>query len=348
MSIKFCSLWSRAKYSLQRYNLAMPAYKLEQLKHDHDFAPHNHRGETRTLYVVALTAVTMVVEIVAGAVYGSMALQADGWHMGTHVAAFMITLFAYQYARRNSDNPAYSFGTGKVNVLGGFASAVGLAVVALVMVVESCQRLLGEPEIHFNQAIAVAAFGLVVNVISAFLLQDDHHHGHSHGHGHDHDHHHHSTKDHHHSHHEDDPPEDQNLHAAYLHVLADALTSVLAIVALLTGKFLSWYWLDPAMGLLGATIIVIWALRLVGQTAPTLLDASLPESDVAAIKQRVESEGDCRISDFHAWRISGNHYAVVLSLVSERPRAVEDYKALLAGYPQLVHVSVEVHPAKVA
>jgi len=206
----------------------MHVHTLENWQHSHDFSVKNEKGEQRTQYVLILTAITMVVEIIAGSIYGSMALLADGWHMGTHVAAFMIALFAYRYARKHANNPAYAFGTGKVNVLGGFASAIALAVVALVMLIESLQRIVDPQTIHFNEAIFVASIGLFINVLSAFLLKDDH----THSHHHDHEHHHHH---------------DHNLRAAYLHVLADAMTSLLAIVALLSGKYLGRNWLDPLL-----------------------------------------------------------------------------------------------------
>ena len=230
----------------------MHEHSLDRWQHNHDFAVKNEKGERRTLYVLILTAITMVVEIIAGSVYGSMALLADGWHMGTHVAAFMITNFAYRFSRKNADNPTFAFGTGKVNVLGGFASAVALAVVALVMLIESLNRIVDPHVIAFNQAIAVACIGLFINLISAFLLKDNHSHHHHHGHEHDH-----------------------NLRAAYLHVIADAMTSVLAIIALVSGKYLGWNWLDPVMGIVGAIIITRWSYGLLKQTGPILLDASI-------------------------------------------------------------------------
>ena len=196
----------------------MHVHTLNKWQHRHEFSINNEKGEQRTQYVLILTAVTMVVEIIAGSIYGSMALLADGWHMGTHVAAFVIAIFAYRYARKHAHDPAYAFGTGKVNILGGFASAIALAVVALVMLVESLQRILAQQVIQFNEAIAVAVIGLLVNVVSVFLLRNVHNHEH-----HDHDHHH---------------GHDHNLRSAYLHVLADAMTSLLAIVALLSGNFL--------------------------------------------------------------------------------------------------------------
>jgi len=304
----------------------------ENWRHHHDFSLKNNHGERRTLYVLILTAVTMIVEIAAGSLYGSMALLADGWHMGTHVAAFMITIFAYRYARKHAQNAAYTFGTGKVNVLGGFASAVALAVVALVMLVESFHRILDPQMIRFDQAIAVAALGLLINLISALLLQ----HGHSHDHDdHDHD----GGHGHHHDH---------NLRAAYLHVLADALTSVLAIVALVSGKYLGWSWLDPVMGIVGAMIITRWAYGLAKQTGPILLDASIAEKDRRAIQRTLEKEPDVAVADLHIWKIAAGHHAAVISLVTPHPRPTGYYKALLGDFPQLSHITIEVNEGAAA
>ena len=300
---------------------------LKSWQHSHDFYAGNEAGERRTHYVLLLTAITMVAEIIAGSAYGSMALLADGWHMGTHVAAFLIALFAYRYARKHSNNPAYAFGTGKVNVLGGFASAVALAVVALVMLVESLQRLFEPQAIHFNEAIAVAGIGLSVNVISAFLLSDDHAHAHHHDHAH------------HHSH-------DHNLRAAYLHVLADAMTSVLAIVALVSGKYLGWNWLDPVMGMVGAIIITRWSFGLLKQTSPILLDASIEEDYRHAIEEAIEKDADNRISDIHVWRVSANHYAAIIALVTHSPQAAEHYRRLLSDFHRLSHVTIEVNECR--
>ena len=307
----------------------MHAQTLENLQHNHDYSVNNEKGERRTQYVLMLTAVTMVVEIIAGSIFGSMALLADGWHMGTHVAAFMIAIFAYRYARKNANNPAYAFGTGKVNVLGGFASAVALAVVALVMLVESLQRLFDPHIIHFNEAITVAGVGLLVNVISALLLKDGHthnHHHHEHGHA--------------HSHH------DHNLHAAYLHVLADAMTSLLAIIALVCGKYFGWNWLDPLMGMVGAIIITRWSYGLLRQTSPVLLDASIDEDYRLAIREAVEADADNRISDFHIWKVSANHYAAIISLVTDSPDTAEHYKELLSDFHKLAHVTIEINVCK--
>lgn len=310
----------------------MHTHTLERWQHAHRFSSTNEKGERRTYYVLALTAATMLVEIITGTLFGSMALLADGWHMGTHVAAFLITLFAYRHARRHADDPAYAFGTGKVGVLGGFSSAIALAVVAVVMMVESILRLISPHEIQFDAAIGVAVIGLAVNVISAFLLKDDHHHHHHH--------HHDDGAEHHHG---DGHHHDHNLRAAYLHVLADALTSLLAIVALLSGKYFGWSWMDALMGIVGAVIITHWAYGLLRQTAPILLDAGIDPACIAEIRERVESDRDNRISDLHVWRVSAHHHAVILSIVTHDPRPVEHYKKLLEGVNGLAHITVEVH-----
>jgi len=300
---------------------------LSTWEHDHDFAVKNEKGERRTLYVLILTAVTMVVEIIAGSVYGSMALLADGWHMSTHVAAFLIAIFAYRYARRHAASPAYAFGTGKVNVLGGFASAVALAVVSLVMLVESLKRIIEPHAIQYNEAIVVAVIGLLINVVSAFLLKDDH----AHDHGHDDDH--------------SDHPHDHNLQAAYFHVLADAMTSLLAIGALLSGKLLGWNWLDPMMGIVGAAIITRWAYGLMRQTSPILLDASIEVDYQRTIKEAIEKDADNRVSDIHVWRVGPNSYAAIISIVTHAPNTTEHYKGLLVHFTRLSHVTIEVNAA---
>ena len=303
----------------------MHQHPLKQWQHNHDFAVKNEKGERSTLYVLILTAITMVVEIIAGSVYGSMALLADGWHMGTHVAAFMITIFAYRYSRKHANSPAFAFGTGKVNVLGGFASAVALAVIALIMLIESLHRIIDPHVIFFNQAIAVACIGLFINLFSAFLLKGNHSHQHDH-HSHDHNHEH-----------------DHNLRAAYLHVIADAMTSVLAIIALVSGKYLGWNWLDPIMGIVGAIIITRWSYGLLKQTGPILLDASIEEDYQLKIKDTIEKDSDNRISDIHIWKIGANHYAAIISLVTHFPNTTEHYKGLLSHFHRLSHVTIEVN-----
>jgi len=296
----------------------MHIHTLNNWQHNHDFAVIHDKGERRTKQVLVLTFFTMIVEILAGIKFGSMALLADGWHMSTHVVAFMITVFAYRYSRVHANDQTFAFSTAKVGVLGGFASSIALAVVALVMIIESVQRLFDPYVIHFNEAIAVATFGLVINLVSVLLLKDHHHHDHHH---------------HHHHHH------DQNLKAAYLHVLADALTSILAIIALLAGKYYAWNWLDPVMGIVGATVITRWAYTLLKETSPVLLDESVDEKYKQAVKEKIENDSDNRISDLHIWRIGPNHYAIILSLVTHSPKSPEYYKAMLEDFNKLGHIS---------
>lgn len=300
--------------------------------HEHDFAVAHEQGERRTYKVILLTAITMVVEIVAGIGFGSMALLADGWHMGTHVAAFGITIFAYRYARRHANSGRYTFGTGKVSVLGGFASAVALAVVALVMIVESVTRLFSPHTIQFNEAIVVAVLGLIINLISALILHD---HGHSHEHSHDEE-----ESPHPHPHH------DHNLRAAYLHVMADALTSVCAIAALLTGKYFGWGWMDPIMGIVGALVITRWALGLLRETSAILLDGSAGDRRLLAIRSRIETAPTTRLTDLHVWQVGPHHQAAILAIVTSDPRPADEYKARLRDLHGLSHITIEVNSAQ--
>ena len=308
---------------------------INRLQHDHNYTIFNKKGERRTRLVLVLTFLTMALEIAAGIIFGSMALLADGWHMGTHVAAFMITLYAYRYSRRHANDQTFAFSSGKVGVLGGFASSVALGVVALMMLIESGERILTPRHIQFDHALMVAGFGLFINFICALLLKDSHHH-HDHGHSHDHDHHHH----------------DHNLRAAYFHVLADALTSVLAIIALYSGKYYGWHWLDPAMGVVGALIIARWSLSLMKETSPVLLDESIALKHKTAIKEIIEEDADNRIADLHIWRVGPEHYAAIISVVSHHPKEPDYYKRLLKDTAdlkqrkimrKLVHLTVEVH-----
>ena len=307
----------------------MHTHTLSQWQHTHEFSVIQEHGEKRTVQVLLLTAITMVVEIVAGLTFGSMALLADGWHMGTHVAAFSITIFAYRYAKKHSASARFSFGTGKVSVLGGFASAVALVVVALMMALESIHRLFSPQAIRFNEAIGVAVLGLVINLLSAFLLQSHHGHGHSHGHDHGHVHHH-----------------DHNLRAAYLHVLADAFTSVLAIVALFSGKYLAWNWLDPMMGIVGAAVITKWAHGLLKETSGILLDGSMDSEIQQTLIQTIESDRDNRISDIHVWKVGPNHHAAMISIVTHYAQPPQYYKKLIADLASLDHVTIKVNPCE--
>lgn len=301
-------------------------------RHEHVFLGENHdRNARRTWLVIALTATMMVVEITAGSIYGSMALVADGWHMSTHAAAMLISALAYLYARKHAKNPRFTFGTGKLGDLAGFASAVILALVALLIGWESFQRFYNPVEISFTQAILVACIGLGVNLLSAWLLRDDHahHHGHSHDHGHDHAHH---------------GGKDNNLRAAYLHVLADALTSVLAIIALLFGSFYGWLWMDPAMGVVGALVIARWSWGLVRDSGGVLLDYVPASEDLPEeIRELIEVDGD-RIEDLHVWQVGPGHHAAIVSIKSPAPKPLATYRARLAGIHDLSHLTIEVEP----
>jgi cation diffusion facilitator family transporter len=303
----------------------MHIHTLQLWKHSHRFNTEDAHGERNTRRVILLTFSMMVIEISAGYLFGSMALLADGWHMGTHAVALGITAFAYYYARRHSNNPNDSFGTGKVGVLGGFGSAVVLAVIALLMVVESIQRLISPVPIRFNEAIAVAVVGLAVNIISAVLLQEKHDHSHNHEHI--------STKKYH----------DHNLRAAYLHVLADALTSLLAIIALFTGKAFGWIWMDPIMGIVGALIITRWSYGLLVDTGKVLLDRDVNQEAVEELRSKIESDSDNQVSDIHLWRVGSHHLSAIISIVTHYPKPPEHYKKLLAEYDDIVHVTVEVN-----
>ena len=293
--------------------------------HSHNFNIDHTESERNTKRVILLTAVMMVLEIAAGTYYGSMALLADGWHMGTHVAALSISVFAYRYSRLHAEDARYSFGTGKVNALGGFASGIALVVVALLMGIESFHRLISPETIQFNQAIVVAILGLSVNLLSLFMLGGNHHHGHDHHH--DHEHHH-----------------DHNLRAASLHVLADALTSVLAIIALFAGKALGWVWLDPIMGIVGAILITRWSYGLLKDTSSILLDRQAKEETLSKVRKLIEADADNKVADLHIWRIAPNHFAAIISIVTHTPQAVAHYKNLVADLDELSHVTVEICP----
>jgi cation diffusion facilitator family transporter len=307
----------------------MHTHSLEPWTHRHAFLGVRHdRHARRTWLVVGLTAAMMVAEIVGGTLFGSMALVADGWHMSTHAGALAVAGLAYHFARKHADDPRFTFGTGKLGELAGFASAVVLALVALLIGYESLQRFLAPVPIRFNEAIAIAVLGLAVNVVSAYLLRENHEHDHD---------------DHHHRGHHDHA--DSNLRAAYLHVLADALTSVLAIVGLLAARFYGWIWMDPAAGIVGAIMIAAWSVGLVRSAGAVLLDTVPDASFASEIKERLERNGD-RVSDLHMWRVGPGHSALVASVVSDQPQDPAVYKARLTGLSGLSHVTVEVHACK--
>lgn len=286
--------------------------------YDHIYLPHTHeRNARRTNWVIGLTVVTMVVEIAAGWLTGSMALLADGFHMATHAGALAIAALAYGFARRHARNARFTFGTGKVGDLAGFASAILLAVAALGIAAESGARLFHLRTIDFDDALLVATIGLAVNLISAWMLMDHH----------DHDHHHAHT--------------DTNLRAAYLHVLADALTSVAAIAALLGGRYLGWLWLDPLIGIAGALIILRWAWGLMRDAAGILLDTAEPEH--AAAIQQIVTEAGGGIADLHVWRLGPHAHAAIVSLVGDGGD-MQTIRCAIHALPHFVHVTVERQP----
>jgi cation diffusion facilitator family transporter len=316
----------------------MHTHTLESWQHSHVFLGERHdENERRTWLVVALTTAMMAAEIVGGTLFGSMALVADGWHMSTHAGALAIAALAYRLARRHASNDRFGFGTGKFGELAGYSSAMLLATVALLVGWESAVRLFNPVSIGFDQAIGIALAGLAVNLASAWLLRDTDHgetprrgdgEGHRHGHEH-HGHHHH----------------DYNFRAAYLHVLADTLTSVLAILALLAGRLYGWAWMDPATGIVGAIVIAQWSFSLLRSSGAILLDAMPDRTLAASLKRRLELDSD-RVADLHVWRLGPGHVGVVASIVTDAPQAPDAYKARLADLAGLSHVTVEVHACR--
>jgi cation diffusion facilitator family transporter len=309
------------------------AHDLSPWQHTHQFDLGNREGETRTRWVLALTLVTMVAEIGAGWWTGSMALLADGWHMGTHALALGVAVGAYALARRHAADTRFTFGTWKIEVLGSFASALVLGMVAIGIVVESGLRLWRAEPIDIRTALIVAVVGLVVNVASAWLLQ-----GSGAGHGHDH-----GDHDHHHHHHHDHAHDDLNLRAAYVHVLADALTSVLAIGALLGALWLGWWWLDPVVGVAGAIVIAVWSVGLLRQSSAVLLDREMDHPLAQEIREDIESDGDAKVADLHVWRVGRAQFAAIACVVADAPLAPSVYRARLARHEELVHLSLEVN-----
>jgi len=310
----------------------MHTHSIEPWQHPHVFLGTKHdRHERRTWFVVALTAAMMVAEIVGGTIFGSMAVIADGWHMSTHAGALGIAAFAYRFARKHARDPRFSFGTGKLGELAAFASAVCLALIAAAIGYEAVMRLMQPVAIHFQEAIGLAVLGLGVNLASAWLLferDDPHAHDHHH-HGHGADHHHVDGRD-------------NNIRAAFVHVLADALTSVLAIVALSCGLAFGWVWMDPLMALIGVAVILSWSFGLIRSAGSVLLDM-VPDGRLAArIRERIEVDGD-RLSDLHLWRLGPGHTGLIAVVVSDQPQAPSAYKHRLEGVGGLSHITIEVH-----
>lgn len=314
----------------------MHTHNLSDWSHDHVFDTGNQASERGTRLVMWITAVMMVIEITAGWVYNSMALLADGWHMSSHAVAIGLSAMAYATARRYAKDPRFAFGTWKIEVLGGFASAIFLLGVAAMMVVGSVERIISPQPIQYQEAIVIAVLGLAVNLVSALILGKAHHHDHGHGHSHDHDHH----DDHGHHH-------DLNLKSAYLHVIADAATSVLAIVALIGGWIYGWSWLDPVMGIVGAVLVAVWAKGLIVETGKVLLDREMDHPVVDEIREVVETgadSGETRIADLHVWRVGKSVYSCALTVVThDASLTPDDIRKRLSVHEEIVHSTIEVH-----
>lgn len=321
--------------------------------HSHAVTEGSSGDEKRTLYVVILTLVMMIIEIASGIYTGSMALLADGWHMGTHAFALGISYAAFVLARKHASSGIFSFGTGKFGVLAGYTSSLILGAAAAWMIYESILRFLNPVQIAFGEAIGVAVLGLIVNAASMGIL-GHHDHGHSHGHEHDHDEHEHNHDGHEHEHehhhdeheHEHEHEHDHNYKAAYIHVFADALTSVFAIVALLAGLYLGWTFLDPVMGVVGGLVITRWAWILFKETAFILLDKNADEELRKEISDIVEADGDSRVADLHVWHVGSRKVSAIITVISGHNLQAEEYKARLAEVHELVHASVEVYQCK--
>jgi cation diffusion facilitator family transporter len=317
----------------------MQASDLAARTHGHIFDQSNPLAERSTRLVMWITAAMMVVEIAAGWWYNSMALLADGWHMSSHAVAIGLSAFAYASARRYAQDPRFAFGTWKIEILGGFASAIFLLGVAALMVFGSAERILAPQAIQYKEAIAIAVLGLLVNVACALILGKAHNHGHDHGHAHGHEHHH----GHNHGEHQD-----LNLKSAYIHVIADAATSVLAIAALLGGWLYGWSWLDPVMGLLGALLVAVWAKGLISDTGRVLLDREMDHPVVEEIREVVEASGAAgtttQVTDLHVWRVGKNVYSCALSLVTQDAGLTPDrVRACIGVHEEVVHATIEIH-----
>ena len=315
--------------------------------HHHQFDTGNPLAQRNVLIAVIITAVMMVVEIVGGVMLNSMALLADGWHMSSHALALGLAYAAYVAARHFAQDKRFCFGTWKIEILGGFTSAILLLVVAGGMLFYSVERLFNPLVIYYDVAIVIAVIGLVVNLICAWLLKDNHsHHGHDHGHqhAHHHDHSQHDNSHHGHQHHSHGQHDDLNQKAAYLHVLADAATSVLAIIALLAGKYFQLNWLDPVLGIVGSVLVAVWAYGLIKSTARILLDAEMDEPVVDEVREVIaEISTEIQITDLHVWKVGKGKYACILSLLSPSAISADEVRRKLSIHEELVHISVEIN-----
>lgn len=320
---------------------------LSNWAHDHVFGASNEAAERSTRIVMWITAVMMVIEIVAGWWFNSMALLADGWHMSSHAVAIGVSAMAYAASRRHATDPRFAFGTWKIEILGGFASAIFLLGVAALMVFGSIERIMSPQPIRYQEAIVVAVLGLAVNIVCALILGQAHHHDHGHAHGHPHEHHHDAHRHDHGQHH------DLNLKSAYVHVIADAATSVLAIVALIGGWMYGWSWLDPVMGVVGAVLVAAWAKGLIAETGKVLLDREMDHPVVDEIREVVEAEAqanagadaaETRITDLHVWRVGKRVYSCALTVVTHDPKLTpDDIRRRLAVHEEIVHSTIEIH-----
>lgn len=308
--------------------------QIESWQHHHLFNIDKKSVEKSTFIVVMITFITMIAEILFGWLSHSMALLADGWHMGTHAFALGISLIAYIMARKYAKDRSFTFGTWKIEILGAYTSAIVLGLVGLIMIYSSIERIIHPLNIYYNQALLVAFIGLSVNIVCAIILNNG-------GQAHEHGHHHEEDEHHAHSHHED-----LNLKSAYLHVVADALTSILAIAALLGAKYCNVIWLDPFMGIVGAGLILHWSFMLLRETGRILLQREVDNPLTDEIKHEIESDGDSIISDLHIWKVAQNKYACIVSLVTSKNCSIEDYKKRLAKVHELAHVTIEVHECK--
>jgi cation diffusion facilitator family transporter len=322
--------------------------------HDHVFLGKDHdKAERRTWAVIILCSIMMIAEIIGGALFGSLALIADGLHMSTHAGALLLAALAYTYARKYADDRSFTFGTGKFGDLAGYSSAIVLAMIALLIGYEAISRLLEPVQISFNEAIPIAALGLVVNIASAWLLSGGDHHGHNHSHSHDHDH------EHGHDHHHDGEPHrielaghgthhrDNNMRAAVIHVMADAAVSVLVIVGLLLARAFGWLWMDPLAGLIGALVIANWSIGLLRDTGAILLDRTPDPRMAEKVRKLIESEGD-QVTDLHLWRLGPGHLGAIVSVATSGVYEAGHYRQRLAEFADLSHVTIEVQHSHAA